>query len=204
MSVSLVTGYVRLDSRHRSHARYCELGQRLLNIGIPGVAFHDRLEDLWMTRELGSVPYGSKDSLAYFCVQNQKSEWLLRASRCTDAKTLVWMDYGILHNVLVPEPGIVELFDRVAANPPDRIAYPGCHKIGDLPIPRNQVHWAFCGTILILPSDMAEWFATECRRVALAGQPTWEVNVWAIIAQANPDKFRWYAADHDASLLRYR
>ncbi len=204
MSTRIVTGYVRLDSRHRSHDRYLELGQRLLGLGLPTIAFHEPLQDLWMARELGGVEPGSKDSLAYFCVQNQKAEWLARAARACESQTLIWMDYGILHNTLIHDAEIQAFFERVEAGPPDRIVYPGCHQIGDLPIPRNQVHWAFCGTVLVVPSDLVEWFAAECRRVAMAGQPTWEVNVWAIIAQANRDKFRWYAADHDNSLLRYR
>jgi hypothetical protein len=38
---TLVTGYVRLNNANRSHARYLELGRRLIGIGLPTVAYYD-------------------------------------------------------------------------------------------------------------------------------------------------------------------
>ena len=37
----IVTGYVRLDSEHRGHERYTALGQQLVDVGLPTVAFLD-------------------------------------------------------------------------------------------------------------------------------------------------------------------
>jgi hypothetical protein len=36
-----VTGYVRLDSEHRGHERYTALGQQLVDVGLPTVAYLD-------------------------------------------------------------------------------------------------------------------------------------------------------------------
>ena len=86
----LVTGYVRLDCDHRTHDRYLELGARLMGIGLPTIAYHQPLHECWLARhhEANGTPVvpAGKDSLAYHCVQHEKTRWLAKA-----AKNLLWI-----------------------------------------------------------------------------------------------------------------
>ena len=66
--------------------------------------------------------------------------------------------------------------------------------------------WHFAGGVLIVPASLASWFHAEVVRhaealLATEGMITWEVNYWAAVALANPEKFRWYPSNHDGSLF---
>jgi hypothetical protein len=200
-----VTGYVRLDSPHRSHDSYLELGQRLLGIGLPTIAYHQPLDQCWLARHHEAhgvkVEPSVKDSLAYHCVQHEKSAWLRRASQAHHPATLIWMDYGILHVPGVTEDLIRQFYEHVdACGPVTKIHMPSIWRI-DTPVTSDAVSWICAGGVMVMPSRDAEWWHRECRVMAASHAPTWEVNTWARIVKKHPELVRMYRADHDSTIL---
>lgn len=198
----VVTGYVPLPCGHRSESEYLGLGCRLQAADAPSVTFRTSLADCWLHQELTwrgyTVPPAGKDSLAYFCVQHQKSEWLASASRTVPSGTLVWIDFGILHLHGVTMRHVNEFLTAVRNKPPQVITSPSC---GNWDTVDGVVNWTFCGGVLVVPSRLARWFHLECMAEQRRHPPTWEVNTWARVAKAYPDRFAFYPADHDATMF---
>ena len=120
MDTTLVTGYIPLQaiSLHRSRDEYRELGQRLLDIGLPTIAFLDpnvpmlanpaatfqpyALESCWLINQarfakLPPTDNPGKDTAEFHTIQLQKSHWMAAATRLSTSSTLIWLDFGILH-----------------------------------------------------------------------------------------------------------
>ena len=224
---TLVTGYVRLNSANRSHARYLELGRRLIGVGLPTVCYYDgqpddlaptpksrirrtSLADCWMAPAAAHCqpPPGTplKDTTAYCAVQHQKSEWLAEVAAGGDVS--VWVDFGIFHLPCRLTDGQVRgLFAAVAAAPPDRITLPGIWPIRGRPmINWRQPAWYVAGGVVVMPPHLATWFHETAVTYATlqmeaTGQTTWEVNTWSAMLRDHPDKFAVYAADHNETLF---
>lgn len=226
--VALVTGYVRLSSHPRGHDRYVELGRRLLRLGLPTVCFYDgpasdldapqtatvrpaSLDRCWLyeaTRAAQSpTPGHPKDGVDYMVVQHQKTAWIKAAAEVTGAALLVWVDFGIMHLPAFVDHEIAPFFERVAQASPDRITLPGIWPLSPATVIDNsRVAWHLAGGVVICPADLAGWFhgATERearRHLDATGRTTWEVNTWAAVARDNPERFRIYPADHDATIF---
>jgi hypothetical protein len=224
---TLVSGYVRLNQAHRSHARYLELGRRLVGLGLPTVCYYDghpddlapppacqvrrtSLADCWMAQHAVkcSPPAASseKDTVPYTVVQHQKTEWLAHAAQ--DSDVVVWVDFGIFHlPCRLNDHQVRGLFKAIAAAPPDRIAIPGIWPMNGRPlIPWNQPAWYVAGGVVVVPSHLAEWFHDKAVTYATlqmeaSGHTTWEVNTWSAIVRDHPDQFRVYRADHTEALF---
>lgn len=194
MSVTVVTGYVPLPCSHRSRDDYEALGGQLLSLCDNAMAFRCRLEDCWLYRS-GVTPAG-KDSAAYHVVQHQKSLWLAKAAAITTG-TLVWLDFGAMHNPQLTAETVRAFLAAVEESPPGKITSPSAFSgFADQPDPC----WVFLGTVLVLPHHKAQWFHDQC--VAQRQSPTtWEVNTWAAVRDRHPGEFSLYQADHDRTLM---
>lgn len=200
---AVVTGYVPLPCTHRSQDDYRSFGCRLQAVcDVPTVTFTASLESCWMYRDLVwrgyDVQRGGKDTLAYFCVQHEKTQWLAAAERALPDSPLIWIDYGILHLPGVTAKHVEQLVAAVRANPPKVITSPSC---GQQELIDGVINWTFCGGVLIVPATLARWFHLECMAEQRRHQPTWEVNTWARLAKAHPERFAFYAADHNATMF---
>ena len=223
----VVTGYVRLDSQHRSHARYVELGRRLVGLGLPTIAFYDgspaelmptpksailrtSLADCWMAPGAAQceAPGGTplKDTTTYCAVQHQKTTWLARAAADT-GEAVVWIDFGIFHLPQLNNRHILKFVDRVEAAPPDRITIAGIWPMTGRPLINwSKPAWYVAGGVVVVPHRLAGWFDATVRSYATlqmeaSRRTTWEVNTWSAILRDHPDRFRVYAADHDETLF---
>ena len=114
---TLVTAYVRLNAGHRPHDRFLDLGNRLLGLGLPTIAFLDgaeafdvpestkaygaKLEDCYLydaARYCKSpYPADAKDTTAYMVVQHEKSAWLHEALDLTVCDLAVWVGVSAGH-----------------------------------------------------------------------------------------------------------
>ena len=220
VSACVVTGYIRIDSEHRDHSEYERLGQRLLEIGLPTVAFLDEEcrvappasttvvpaseADFWYpAKPVPAFANPLKDTQAFLSVQHQKTAWLAEAAGHTDADFMVWIDFGILHVRGVTPEAIADFFQRVPRARRDVVTTPS---IWGMPSP-GQVSfqhpaWFFAGGVLIVPRRLAEPFDQAVRHAAsLSPSGTWEVNTWAAVAEVDPSRFDSYPADHDGSLF---
>lgn len=196
MSVCVVTGYVPLPCEHRSRERYNDLGGKLLDACQRALFYRQPLEDCWLAKQVGNVPPGGKDTVAYHCVQHEKFRWLADAAAATDATTLAWLDYGILHMPGMSTQLVGDFIRRVEAAEPDVVVSPsgGNFWQGDA-----APNWLLLGAVFVMPAAMAEVLYALVRQYA---RPTaWEVNTLARICESHPEMFRLYLADHNASIL---
>lgn len=225
----VVTGYVRLDLPNRSHEEYERLGGRMLSavdapvvmftncdrvryrrhVSLPTVVLNASLDSCWYWQASdGTVLPGgnpNKDTRSFLSVQHQKSAWVADAARWTDAEMLVWIDFGVLHVPGITEDAIRQFVARSANAPRDRISMasiwgPPGHRVAPF-----KVAWHCAGGVVAVPRRMAEWFheavKAEAASVIASGFSTWEVNTWANVWQKNPDRFRHWQCDHNATLL---
>jgi len=225
---TLVTGYVRLNSKHRSHDRYLELGRRLIGLGLPTVAFYDgaahelmpmsstltmaaSLQSCWLFEQgfTAGPPGGrpDKDTVSYCIVQHQKSAWLAEAAALT-GDTVVWVDFGIFHlKAAITDRMVRRFFDAVEAAQPDRITLPGIWPMHGRPLINwSSPAWYVAGGVVVVPPDLADWFHETTVKYATlqleqSRMATWEVNTWSAVYRDHPDKFDVYQADHDATLF---
>lgn len=221
----IVTGYVRLDSEHRGHERYTALGQQLVDVGLPTVAYLDpaavmrsrpgllRLHAAldrcwyWQASDGAWLPDGTagKDTRAFLSVQHQKTAWLADAVDYSDAEVLLWIDFGIFHVPGITADGIRRLAERAGERCRDRVGMASIWGPPFAPVPPERVAWHCAGGVLAVPRNMASWLdmavRIEAQRQIEAGQATWEVNTWANVWRLHPDWFDHWHCDHNGTLL---
>jgi len=222
--VTLVTGYVRLNSVHRGHESYLELGRRLVGLGLPTVVFYDgeahelapmpatevrgaSLQSCWLYEpSRTALPPGGgradKDTVDYCVVVHQKSAWLAEAARLTGG-CVVWVDFGIFHiPARITDRMVLDYFSRIEAAPPDRIAIPGIWPMQGCPlIDWQRPAWYVAGGVVAVPVSLADWFHETAviyamRQLETSRRTTWEVNTWSAMLRDYRDRFHVYAADH--------
>jgi len=212
MKIKLVTGYVPIPAHPRSAAEYGELGEQLSGVPVPKKAFYAHVEDTWLWQFVKAqkiIPTISqhdnpaKNTLAYHCVNHQKSAWLVQAAEeDEDADVLVWVDYGIFRLPGVNNESIHRFFQKLD----DKAIYaPGCWGKPDI-IESAFPCWRFCGSVIAVPRKIVNLFDASCRAIArnhfrTTGNIEWEVNTWARVEQKVPKLFHWYRADHDVSMF---
>ena len=150
--------------------------------------------------KLRTLVADGKDSLAYHCVQHEKTAWLARTARQHKPATLVWMDYGLLHVPGVTEDLIREFWHYLDRHPPTKVTIAGIWS-PDAEIDDSRPCWICAGGVLVMPSWAAEWWHRECMATATHSRPTWEVNTWAKVARKYPEQVRLYKANHDQTIL---
>lgn len=213
MRVKLVTGYVPIAGHPRGAAEYGALGEKLGGVPVPKKAFYDQMRNLWLTRHLNTlkfVPHASaydnpeKNSLAYHCVNHEKSKWLVDAANDDpDADVLVWVDYGIFRLKGVNNEAIYNFINSLD----DKFIYaPGCW---DKPavVESAAPCWRFCGSVIAVPAKLVDAFHFECRakcsqHIERTRSVEWEVNTWSRVEGGRRKlPFKWYKADHDVSMF---
>ncbi len=202
--VQIVSGYVRLDSDHRSHNEYLKLCSKLQNIGLPMSFFVQNLNDCWLYRHyqnqgVAIEESGNKDSMAYKIIMHEKSNWMHRASKAWSPKTLVWIDAGIFHLQAILPKHIIAFVEHLKKYPPQRILSPSCKPL-DMEWDDRVIDWTFCGGVLAMPALMSHWFQRQVEEHAKKDL-TWEVNTWSKIVRKYPDNFQFYSADHNERMF---
>ena len=215
MKVKLVTAYIPIANHPRGPEEYGALGEKLSGVPVPKKAFYMRVEDTWMSKALrhmakrGLLPRSSvsdnpaKNTLAYHCVNHQKSSFLVQAAdEDPEADVLVWVDYGIFRLPGINNQVIYEFAERLD----DKAIYvPGCW---DKPEVVESVDpcWRFCGSVIAVPRKLVDWFDFQCRtqarrHIEKTRNVEWEVNTWARVENGHPQQFHWYKADHNETLF---
>lgn len=210
--IKIVTGYIPIMEHPRSATEYGELGERLGGVPCRKKAFYSTPNNTWlakMVRSLDFIPQVSvgdnpaKNSLAYHCVNHEKTAWLAQAAlEDPDTDVFVWVDYGIFRLPGVCNQSIVAFLERLD----DKAIYaPGCWTSGR-PIESAYPCWRFCGSVLAVPRRYVEDFHRRIMRTAqnhiqATKNVEWEVNTWARAERAHVLPLRWYAADHNVSMF---
>lgn len=217
--ITAVTAFVPIPGHSRAEEEYRLLAEPLLKLAnkIPLMSADGDLEHCWLHRHLNSRfdmdtskfshsvsddPH--KNSVAYHCVQAQKSEWLLAAAQVDPvADVFVWIDYGIFHIPGITTQIVSDFLHR--AENEQIITIPGCWD--------NYIYddahpcWRFCGGVMIVPRAYLARFDAAMKReyvrwIELTNNVSWEVNTLARVEQLEPDvPIWWYHADHDKTLF---
>jgi len=223
--VRLVTGYVRLDG-HRPHERYVELGNRLLSLPLPITLFTDAAGfspgpsvevrpagRLWLQSMIGDaspiIPRTdnpTKDTLAYHCVQHQKTAWLAEAAREHPGDMLLWVDLGILHVPQVTRAHVARAVGLAERIPPDVVTLASIWGEPTKPIDPGVISWHCAGGVAACHASRAwTWhqsvIAEASGLLRISNRVSFEVNTWASVWLRHPTRFRSYRCDHDASIL---
>lgn len=208
MKARLVTGYVPIIDHPRGVKEYGELGEKLGGCPVRKKAFYQEVGSTWLAEMLRMLPFKpswsvgdnpQKNSLAYHCVQHQKTEWLAQAAEEYDDDIFVWVDYGIFHQPGVCNEAIVRFIESLDDQ---HIYAPGCW-------PKDRVHqhtpcWRFCGSVLAVPRKYVRQLNDEVKDAArqhilFTQNVEWEVNTWARVELASSLPFLLYGADHDVT-----
>lgn len=211
MRAKLVTGYVPIPGHPRTAEEYGALGEKLSGVPVRKKAFYMRVEDTWLhkfVRKLKWTPAHAvadnpeKNSIAYHCVNHQKTSWLVQAAdEDPEADILVWVDYGIFRLPGVTNQAIYEFMEKVD----DRAIYaPGCWD--KAPIESAGPCWRFCGSMLAVPTKYVDQLDYLCRvearqHIQKTHLVEWEVNTWSRVEAKSKLPFHWYKADHDVSMF---
>jgi glycosyltransferase involved in cell wall biosynthesis len=150
-----------------------------------------------------------KDNREFLGLMNAKPEFVKRASELVSADAYVWFDAGIL-KISRHRDRFVERMGKFYESHklhPNQIIIPGC-------IPREKINfsqmfsfpiWRFCGGLFIVPYAHAQNFCDihreQLEKCKTLNSLTWEVNLFAAMERDHPDLFRWYAADHNDSIV---
>jgi hypothetical protein len=212
--IKVVTGFVPIDGHPRPPEEYSELGLKLKALNAPLKAFYNRVEDCWLYKEIMKMPVWptahvadnpKKNTPAYHIVQHQKVEWLGAASLLDQtADTFIWVDYGIMHVPGVTPEVINQFLETVKK---DDLAIPGCWP-RERPIDDAQVHWRFCGGLIVCPRSKLlqldrEFKDRTLRNLRLKMKLTWEVNDLARVEKYGSTPIRWYEADHNQTMFTH-
>ena len=231
--VRLVTGYVPLPSHPRRQEDYVRLGSELLSLPVPITAFLDpigtaevrtgaavdvrpaSLEDCWLwqatrggTPTLPTTDNPAKDTLAYHCVQAQKTAWVAEVAATCDEEILVWVDFGLLHlrDRGVTTDGILSLVEWCQRMAP--CDSPILASIWGEPtlVDASRISWWCAGGVFVMPRGRAAWWHEQVRGTGeillrTYGRVTFEVNLWAAAWTANRSSVRHWRCDHDRTIL---
>jgi len=120
---------------------------------------------------------------------------------------LAWVDFGLMHLPDVQAEDLNDFYDRLLDDPGDRVQIGSIWPLtAESRISFNEPEWYCAGGVIVVPRALADWFAgaVEARmaqHVRETGRLTWEVGIWAAVAQANPDRVALWQCGHDRRLL---
>jgi hypothetical protein len=208
MKARLVTGYIPIIDHPRKVEEYGALGEKLGGVPVRKKCFYQEVGTTWLAERLKLLPFRpswstgdnpQKNSLAYHCVQHQKTEWLKQAAAEYDDDMFVWVDYGIFH-----QPGVCNeaIFNFMESLDDRHIYAPGCWPQG--PVHQQEPCWRFCGSVLSVPREHLDVLHQEVQHTAIdhilfTHNVEWEVNTWARVERRSQLPFCWYKADHDVT-----
>jgi hypothetical protein len=227
--------------------KYVKYGQQLMKINIPKVLFIDealidklsayineyntvipcKLTDIYLYTyrdKLKNVKVNStnptKDTIEYFMVQCNKTEWIRRAIELDTYKSnqYMWIDFGIYQFIDKLNCSDEEKFKKfsdslyqIEYQKPSLVRIPSIWNIDvNNQCSRSRlkvdVTWYFAGSLfggdkssLIKFADLMK---SEClRMINNESWLVWEVNIWYLVYLSCPELFKVYHANHDLSIF---
>lgn len=218
MSIRLVTGHVSLPSAdfYRPPEDFARFSKRLLSAPVEKSVFAEwPLDDCWFRQYINihgrepTVAQGpgcnpKKDTLDYFIILAQKTEWLRIAYENDPlADKYIWMDYGIYHQDGFTEDLVAD-FLKLADNSFSTIDMPGLW--GRATVSDTEPCWRFLGSMFVCPAEQVLNLdlavkAEYARQLLEHNIVLWDVNNWARVELQDRLPIRWYGAGHNSSML---
>lgn len=164
--------------------------------------------------QLPAMRNTGKDTEFFCTLMNTKTELVARAVRDGHVATpfAAFIDASIAKVLQNPGATFARLKQTVVSNKITSVIIPGCRTPFDMGGVQqtkdsilSHICWVFCGGLFIVPSARAMEWHIRCRELVvellMEGHLTWEVNVWAYLAQQTPGLVLWFSADHNDSML---
>lgn len=192
-------GYTTILFYDPSHKRWLETLKQYKNLTIVDTVTFDDLK-LNKPKELPATRNEKKDTFEYLVLMNSKTEFVQRASEIASTDNLAWIDFGITK--LLRDP--VTAYNRLkhVRIPENKVLIPGC--IERRPVGLDNINWRFCGSLFFCnKTTIAQFHSLVTKILTHQQKNTWEVNMWALTEQANPDLFQWYKGDHNDSIFSF-
>jgi len=197
----------------------CEEFMRSITVEYPNIKAMKTIafEDLWSTQIINNIETTlpnvrnlEKDTAKYITTINNKV-WFVNDSIVSNpwnSTHFAWIDFSISHvfkNITACQEYLRILGHRHLSE--RFLAIPGCWtKIQDGNTIMNNIHWRFCGGIVVGDKQSMEEFyrlyethfpefLREHRKLV------WEVNFWAWLELTQNWNPKWFWADHDDRIL---
>jgi hypothetical protein len=243
-NITIVTAFItRVNTRKdRDVSWYLERGKKLLSSAIPKVVFIQKemisivqniqpsfnhyivvdISDIYLYKyrsQVNNVVTTNnplKDTIEYFMVQCNKTEWIREAIILNKFKTdqFVWMDFGIyqFYEQELKENNEIH-FERdltyLSMKNYNKIRFPYIWPIEEFNIidkSKNSVLWFFPGSLFggnkINLLEFANRMKIKCLDlVQLEKTLLWEVNIWPEIYFECLDLFDLYFGDHSPKII---
>jgi hypothetical protein len=243
-NVTIVTAFITSVNKRRDRGTnwYLERGKKLLSLPIPKIVFIQKeliyliqsahpsfnyyipfdISEIYLFKfreKLNNVVTTNnplKDTLEYFMVQCNKTEWMRSAIEVNNFKTdqFIWMDFGIYqfyeqeYDKNINEYFTADLM-RVTEKKYKNIRFPYIWPIDEflkIKNPKLSVLWFFPGSLFGGNKKSLLEFAhrmqikcldlVESKNILL-----WEVNIWPEIYFDCPELFNLYYGDHSPKIL---
>ena len=236
---TIVTAFIsNINNNFKPLEKYFENGEKLININIPKIIFIEKKflnkfkmfenthtifipfekKELFLFNyinklsdiQLPCVIHLKKDTLEYFSVQLNKTEWIKKAIEINPYKTsqFIWIDFGINHIIKNSE-----ILKEVVLNCQKKIYNKvRIASIWDLDYTvtlesqiKNKPFWFFAGGVFGGNKNKLIEFANKVKikieEIIKKKYIMWEVNVWYLVYKENKDLFDCYKSDHNLSIL---
>ena len=148
----------------------------------------------------------TKDTIEYMALMNSKPELLAFAKPYIETPYVAYIDSGI--GKLFKDPNTLKRLESLVLKTTPLVIIPGCWPMKSVeayPFLWNSIHWMFCGTLFIVPTENIDPFLMvhmeALEQYMLKGVALWEVNVWASVLPTMAPEVTWYKANHDDSLI---
>ncbi len=244
-NLTLVTAFVvNVNNREdRKLDKYIDWGSKLLNIKIPKIIFLENdliplfkdiqpeynfiipysLKNIYLFKYLNQItnPVNSdnlkKDTLEYFIVQCNKTEWVRFAISLNkfNSKQYMWVDFGIFQfyeKLNISNEEKISCFDKDVLNTSlklyNEVRIP---HIWDLNLNysvnlKTNISWYFAGSLFGGDKDKLIIFANKMKEYCLKMIENekilvWEVNIWYYVYHENKDLFNLYNGGHDTNIF---
>ncbi len=155
---------------------------------------------------------GEKDTLDYFMIICNKTEWVRQAIELNFFETdqYVWVDFGLFH-IYSDEEKFRNSLNFLVKKTYENIRIGGIWNLEITPESRHldiyrTVAWYFCGGVfggakdkLILFNELVQ---KKCKEIIfLKHALMWEVNIWYLVYLDNKELFDFYSCGHNCSIL---
>lgn len=231
---------------NRDINKYIEQGIKLLNVPIPKIIFMEpelisrlhpilpkfnfiipySLKDIYLYKFINNLKNdvvsdnSKKDTLEYFMVQCNKTEWVRKAIELNvfNSEQFIWLDFGIFQfyeklNLSNEEKSKEFSIDIILTflKSYDKVRIPTIWNINDQTFINylniKKITWYFAGSLFGGHKEKLIIFADKMKDFCLnlvENEQTlyWEVNIWYFIYHNNKDIFDLYYGNHDTSIFK--